>query len=155
MEMLKARAGINLMHVPYKGGAPATTATVAGEVAAMFAGTSVAAQIRAGKLRGLAVAGTKRSVEFPDLPAIGEFYPGFSNSIWLGLFAPAGLPEPILIKLRTEVNKLLAQPDLKEKFNRAGGLEPYITTPAEFAALIRADYAKFSKVVKDVGAAVD
>ena len=92
---------------------------------------------------------------FPELPTIGEFYPGFSNSIWLALCAPAGMPEPILTRLRTEVNKLLAQPDMKEKFSNAGALEPFITTPAEFAALIRADYAKYGKVVKDVGATVD
>ena len=155
MEMLKARAGINLVHVPYKGGTPAATATVAGEVAAVFAGTSSAPQIKAGRLRAIAVASAHRSAVFPELPTIGEFYPGFSNSIWLALCAPAGMPEPVLSKLRTEVNKLLAQPDLKEKFSNAGALEPFITTPAEFAALIRADYAKYGKVVKDVGARVD
>jgi tripartite-type tricarboxylate transporter receptor subunit TctC len=155
MEMLKARAGIDLLHVAYKGGAPATTATVAGEVAAMFAGTSIASQIKAGRLRAVAVTGKTRSAEFPDLPTIGEFYPGWSNSIWLGLFAPAGTPEVILTKLRTEVSKVLALPNIKEKFNHAGGLEPYITTPDEFNALIRADYAKFGKLVKDVGATLD
>ena len=93
MEMLKARAGINLVHVPYRGGAPATTATMAGEVAAMFAGTSTAPQIKAGRLRALAVSGAKRSSAFPELPTIAEFYPGFENSIWLGLFGPAGMPQ--------------------------------------------------------------
>ena len=155
MEMLKARAGVNLVHVPYKGGTPATTAAVAGEVAAVFAGSSSAPQIKAGRLHAIAVASAKRSTVFPDLPTIGEFYPGFSNSICLALCAPAGTPEPILARLRSEVNKLLAQPDLKEKFSNAGALEPFITTPAEFAALIRADFAKYGKVVKDVGAKVD
>ena len=92
MEMLKARAGINLVHVPYKGGTPAAVATVAGEAAAMFAGSSSAPQIKAGRLRAIAVAGAERSALFPDLPTIGEFYPGFSNSIWLALCAPAGCP---------------------------------------------------------------
>jgi tripartite-type tricarboxylate transporter receptor subunit TctC len=155
MEMLKARAGINLVHVPYKGGTPASNAAVAGEVAAVFAGSSSAPQIKAGRLHALAVASAKRSAVFPGLPTIGEFYPGFSNRIWLALCAPAGTPEPILARLRGEVNKLLAQPDIKEKFGNAGALEPFITTPAEFAALIRADYAKYGKVVKDVGATVD
>jgi tripartite-type tricarboxylate transporter receptor subunit TctC len=155
MEMLKTRAGINLVHVPYKGGTPAATATVAGEVAAVFAGSSSAPQIKAGRLRAIAVASAARSPAFPELPTIGEYYPGFSNSIWLALCAPAGLPEPVLTRLRSEVNKLLAQPDIKEKFSNAGALEPYITTPAEFATLIRADYAKYGKVVKDVGATVD
>jgi tripartite-type tricarboxylate transporter receptor subunit TctC len=155
MEMLKARAGINLVHVPFKGGTPAVLATVAGEVAAVFAGSSSAPQIKAGRLRALAFASPARSPLFPELPTIGEYYPGFSNSIWLALCAPAGLPEPVLTRLRSEVNKLLARPDIKEKFSNAGALEPYITTPAEFAALIRADYAKYGNVVKDIGATVD
>src|SRR5881396_405518 len=113
MEMLKARAGIDLVHVPYRGGSPATAATLAGEVAAMFSGTSSAPQIKAGRLRALAVAGARRSPSFPDLPTIGEFYPGFENSIWLGLFGPAGMPEDVLNRLRTEVRRALESPDVK------------------------------------------
>ncbi len=155
MEMLKQRAGIELVHVPYRGGAPATTATVAGEVAAMFAGSSTAPQIRAGNLRALAVTGEKRSASFPELPTIGEFYPGYSNSIWLALFAPAGTPEPILARLHAETSKALAQPDLKDKYNKAGGLEPYISAREEFARRITSDYAKFGKLVKEVNIKVD
>ena len=155
MEMLKQRAGINLVHVPYKGGTPATIATVGGETMAMFAGTSTAPQIRAGKLRALAVTGAKRSAAFPDLPTIGEFYPGYEVTIWLGLFAPAGTPPAVLTRLRAEIGKALAQPDLKEKLTVAGGLEAFATTPAEFAALIRRDYDKYGKVVRDVGVKVD
>ena len=155
MEMLKQRAGLELVHVPYRGGAPATTATVAGEVAAMFAGSSTAPQIRAGNLRALAVTGEKRSASFPDLPTIGEFYPGYSNSIWLALFAPTGTPEAVLTRLHAETSKALAQPDLKDKYNKAGGLEPYISTRAEFAKRIADDYAKFGKLVKDVNITVD
>src|SRR5260221_318236 len=84
MEMLKARAGFDMVHVPYKGGSPATAATVAGEVAAMFSGTSSAPQIRSGRLRALAVTGQHRSDIFPDLPTISEFYPGYEVTIWLG-----------------------------------------------------------------------
>jgi len=155
MEMLKQRAGINLLHVPYKGGAPAATATVAGETAAMWAGSSNAPQIKAGRLRALAVSGAKRSALYPDLPTIGEFYPGFENSIWLGLFGPAGIPEATLNRLRTEIRRALELPEVKEKMNSAGGLDPYITTPEEFQALIRRDYAKYAKVVKDVGIKLD
>jgi tripartite-type tricarboxylate transporter receptor subunit TctC len=155
MEMLKQRAGINLLHVPYKGGAPAATATVAGETAAMWAGSSNAPQIKAGRLRALAVSGAKRSALYPDLPTIGEFYPGFENSIWLGLFGPAGIPEATLSRLRSEIRKTLEMPDVKEKMNSAGGLDPYITTPEEFQALIRRDYAKYAKVVKDIGIKLD
>ncbi|HSD54627.1 MAG TPA: tripartite tricarboxylate transporter substrate binding protein, partial [Burkholderiales bacterium] len=155
MEALKQRAGINLVHVPYKGGAPATTATVAGEVAAMFAGTSTAPQIKAGKLRALAVTGARRSAVFPDLPTIGEIYPGYEMTIWLGLFAPAETPAPVLERLREEVANALASPDVVEKLGRAGGLHPFVTTPAEFAALIQRDYEKYGKLVREIGIRAD
>jgi tripartite-type tricarboxylate transporter receptor subunit TctC len=155
MEMLKQRAGINLLHVPYKGGAPAATATVAGDTAAMWAGSSNAPQIKAGRLRALAVSGAKRSAQYPDLPTIGEFYPGFENSIWLGMFGPAGMPEATLSRLRNEIRRALEMPEVKEKMNAAGGLDPFVTTPEEFQALIRRDYAKYAKVVKDVGIKLD
>jgi len=155
MEALKQRAGINLVHVPYKGGAPATTATIAGEVAAMFAGTSTAPQIKAGRLRALAVTGAKRSHLFPDLPAIGEVYPGYEMTIWLGLFAPAGTPDPVLARLREEVAKALASTDVRDKLNNAGGLQAFATTPAEFAALIKSDYDKYGKLVRDIGVKID
>ena len=155
MEMLKARAGIDLLHVPFKGGSPATTATVAGDTQAMFSGTSTSAQIKAGKLRALAVTGAKRSSDFPDLPTIGEFYPGYEVTIWLALFAPAGTPQPIIERLRTVVAKALVSPEFKEKLNAAGGLEPFVSTPEEFAALIRRDYDKYGKIVKTVGIKVD
>jgi tripartite-type tricarboxylate transporter receptor subunit TctC len=155
MEMLKQRAGIDLVHVPYRGGAPAAAAAVAGDVAAMWAGSSNAPQIKAGRLRALAVSGAARSALYPELPTIGEFYPGFANSIWLGLFGPAGIPEAVLAKLRAEIKRALESSDLKEKFNAAGGLEPYVLAPEEFAALIRSDHAKYAKVVKDVGVRID
>jgi tripartite-type tricarboxylate transporter receptor subunit TctC len=155
MEMLKVRAGINLVHVTYRGGAPATTAAVAGEVAAMWAGSSNAAQIKAGRLRALAVSGSKRSVQYPELPTISEFYPGFENSIWLGVFAPTGLPEPVLERLRAEIRRALDSGDVKQRLNSSGGLEPYVLSPGEFAALIRRDYDKYAKVVKDLGVKVD
>src|SRR6185503_7229867 len=103
----------------------------------------------------LAVSGAKRSALYPDLPTIGEFYPGFENSIWLGLFGPAGIPEATLSRLRSEIRRALELPEVKEKMNSAGGLDPYITTPEEFQALIRRDYAKYAKVVKDVGIKLD
>ena len=155
MEMLKQRAGIDLVHVPFKGGSPATIVTVAGETMAMFAGTSTAPQIRAGRLRALAVTGARRSSAFPDLPTIGEHYPGYEVTIWLGLFGPAGMPRPVVDRLRAEANKALATRDAKERLNAAGGLEPYVTTPAAFAALIRRDYDKYGRLVKDIGAKVE
>jgi len=155
MEMLKQRAGINLLHVPFKGGAPAAAATVAGDTAAVWSGSSNAPQIKAGRLRPLAVSGAKRSEQYPDLPTIGEFYPGFENSIWLGLFGPAGMPENVLTRLRSEIRRVLESPDVKQKMNAAGGLDPYLTTPQEFSALIRRDHEKYAKVVKDIGIKLD
>ena len=155
MEILKQRAGIDLLHVPFKGGSPATVATVAGDTVAMFAGTSTTTQIKAGKLRALAVTGARRSAEFPDLPTIGEFYPGYEVTIWLALFAPAGTPDTVLVPLRAAVQKALTSPDVRQKLNAAGGLEPFVTTPDEFAGLIRRDYDKYGKIVQSIGIKVD
>jgi tripartite-type tricarboxylate transporter receptor subunit TctC len=155
MEMLKRRAGIDMVHVPYKGGSPATMATVSGETAAMWAGSSNAGQIKAGKLRALAVSGASRSPQHPELPTIGEFYPGFANSIWLGIFGPAGLPEPVVERLRVELKRALESAEMKQKFNSAGGLEPYVVQGAEFNDLIRRDYEKYGKVVKEIGVKLD
>jgi len=155
MEMLKQRAAIELMHVPYKGGAPATTATLAGETQVMFSGTSVSPQVKAGKLRAIASSGAKRSEAFPDVPAIGEFYPGYDATIWLGLFAPAGTPEPIMDRLRAEVGMALASPEVRQKLNTAGGLQPLALKPPEFAALIESDSAKYGKMVRELGITLD
>src|SRR6266852_1763531 len=155
MEMLKRRAGIELIHVPYKGGGPATVALLAGEVPVMFGGNSVTGHIKAGRLRGLAVAGKKRSAAFPDLPTLGEIFPGFEVTAWIGIFTPAGVPAPVLSRLHGETNRLLSSADVREKIGKVGGLEPFISTPEEFAALIRAEYLKYGEVVRAVGAKID
>ena len=122
--MFKQRAGIDLMHVPYRGGGPAGTATVAGETAVVLAGASSAGLLQGGQLRGLATTGRKRSPLFPELPMIADFYPGYDVTIWLGLFAPAGTPEPIVAKLRNEVHKALS---------RSGADEASSTSPARWS----------------------
>jgi len=155
MEMLKQRAGIDLLHVPFKGGGPATTALLAGEIAAAFGGNSVTGHVRAGKLRALAVAGKQRSAAFPDVPRLAEFYPGFEVTPWLGLFAPAGVPAPAMAKLRDTTHRVLADATTAERIRRVGGLEPYISTPEEFAALLRAEYARYGEIVKSVGVKID
>lgn len=155
MEMFKARAGLDLLHVPYKGGTPATTATIAGETVAMFSGTSNSALIKAGKLRALAVSGTQRSKAMPDVPTIAEFYPGFDNTIWIGLFAPQGTPEPVLQRLRQEVAVALRAPELIEAFAKAGGIEPLQTTPAQMQDQIRRDQAKYSQLIRDLHLTLD
>ena len=155
MERLKARAGFNAVHVPYKGGAPATTATVAGEVQAMMSGTSTAAQIKAGRLRALAFTGPQRSRALPDVPTVAEFYPDFVMVQWYGLFAPAGTPEPVLTRLHEETHKVLFLPDVQERLANAGGVEPWITKPEEFGAEMRSEFATYGKLVKEVGAKID
>jgi len=155
MEMLKQRANINLLHVPFKGGGPATTALIAGDVAAAFGGNSVTSHVRAGRLRALAVAGKTRSPAFPDVPRLAEFYPGLEVTPWLGIFAPAGVPQAVIARLHEATNAVLADAATAEKIRRVGGLEPYSSTPDKFAALLRAEYAKYGEIVKSVGAKVD
>jgi len=152
---LATLAGIELVHVPYKGGGPATVALLAGEVPVMFGGNSVTAHIKAGRLRGLAVAGKKRSVALPELPTLSEFYPGLEVTAWIGIFAPANVPAPVLARLHGEVNRLLVGAQLRDKVLAVGGLEPFVTTPDEFTALIRAEYAKYGEVVKTTGVKID
>jgi tripartite-type tricarboxylate transporter receptor subunit TctC len=155
MEMLKQRAGIDLLHVPFRGAAPATQATVAGDTKVLFSGSASAPLIQSGQLRALATSGKNRSKRFPDLPTIGEFYPGYAIDIWLGLFAPAATPEAVVTALRTEIHKLMARPDFAEKLNVSGSLEPLVLSPADFAALIRSDYEKYGKVVKEIGIKIE
>lgn len=155
MEVLKARAGVDLLHVPFKGGGPATAALLAGEVSVMFGGNSVAGHIKSGRLRALAVAGKQRSAAYPELPRLGELYPGLEVTPWLALFSPAATPAPVVNRLRAETYRLLADADLREKIRNVGGLEPYPTTPEQFAALLREEHAKYGDIVKTAGAKID
>ena len=155
MEMLKARAGFDMLHVPYKGGTPATTATIGGETVAMFSGTSNATLIKAGKLHALATTGKLRSKALPDVPTIGETFPGFENTIWIGLFAPAGTPPAVVQKLREEVAKALNAPDLIDSFQKAGGIEPLHTSLDEMQNMIKRDQARYSKIIRELQLKVD
>jgi tripartite-type tricarboxylate transporter receptor subunit TctC len=153
MEMLKSHAGINLLHVPYKGGGPALVAFLGGEVSAMFGGSSAAPHVRSGKMRALALAG-KRNPAYPDLPALSEFYPGVEVLPWLGLFAPVGLPGPIMGKIRAETARLLADPAARERIHGIA-LDPFVTTPQEFAAFVRAEHRKYGEVVRAARIKID
>jgi tripartite-type tricarboxylate transporter receptor subunit TctC len=155
MEMLKRRAGIDLVHVPYKGGGPAALGVIAGDVAAMFGGGSVTPLVQTGKLRGLATSGPRRSALLPDLPAIAEFYPGYEVSLWQGLFAPVGTPAAIVEQLRTEIRAILTGPEYAAKLAAAGSGEPLITTPEEFAARLRSDYEAYGRVIREIGAKIN
>ncbi|MDI1345687.1 MAG: tripartite tricarboxylate transporter substrate binding protein [Pseudolabrys sp.] len=150
MAVLRQRAGFDLLQVTYRGGSPSMQATIAGETQVLFAGGESAGQFEAGTLRPLAMSGKARSKRYPDLPTIGEFYPGYAVDIWLGLFAPAGTPEPIVAKLREAVQTSLAKPEVAAKVNVSGSLEPLILKPAEFSDLIRKDNEKFGKLIKEL-----
>src|SRR5215470_2187849 len=155
MELLKQQAGIDLVHVPYRGGGPAAIGVMAGDVAAMFGGGSVAPLVQAGKLKGLAVSGPRRSAMLPDLPTIAEVYPGYEVTIWQGLFAPIGTADAIVARLRSELAAILAEPEFAQKLAAAGSGEPYVTTLADFVTRIRSDHARYGKLIKDIGLAVD
>jgi tripartite-type tricarboxylate transporter receptor subunit TctC len=151
MELLKQHVGIDLIHVPYRGGGPAALGLVAGEVSAMFGGGSLVPTVQAGKVRGLASTGTVRNPAAPELPTINEVYPGYEVLIWHGLFVPAGTPQPIIDRLRAEIQVVLAQPEFAKRLADAGAGEPYVTTPEEFAARMKSDYEKYGRLIRSIG----
>jgi tripartite-type tricarboxylate transporter receptor subunit TctC len=155
MEMLKQRAGINMVHVPYKGGAPEVTAAISGEVSAALTSSVSSTFVRAGKLRALAVTGAHRLPSLPDVPTVSEFYPGLEVSSWFGIFGPAGLPEPVLEKLRANIALVLAMPEVRKRFQAAGEFVPFVMTPKQFTDRIDSDYDKFGKLVDQIGIQVD
>jgi tripartite-type tricarboxylate transporter receptor subunit TctC len=152
-EMLKMRAGLDMLHVPYKGAGPAVTDLIGGQVMLMFAGgPSAAAQVKGGRLKLLATSGAKRLAAFPGVPTVAEAgVPGFEVSAWWGVLAPAKTPPAIVTRLNREIVAQLGSAEVKDGF-AAQGAEPVITTPSEFGAFIRAEHAKWAKVVQDSGA---
>jgi tripartite-type tricarboxylate transporter receptor subunit TctC len=155
-ELLKSMAGVDLVHVPYKGSAPALNDLVAGQVSLMFDLVLTAApHIKSGAVRGLAVTGTQRSAVLPDLPTVAETgLPGYEVSAWFGIFAPAGLPQPVAKRLNAEFVKVMQQPDLKQRLASLGA-DPLTSTPEEFATYLRSEIDKWAKVVKVSGMKVD
>jgi tripartite-type tricarboxylate transporter receptor subunit TctC len=155
-EMFKRQAGIDMVHVPYKGAAPALTDLLGGQVSVYFASGPVAAgQLKGGRIRAIAVTGGKRSPTMPEVPTVAESgLPGFDASSWYGVLAPAGTPKEIITKLHAESVKAMQSPDLKERMTAEGG-EPIGSTPAEFAAFIRSETVKWARVIREAGAKVD
>ena len=154
-EMLKAMARIDIVHVPYKGNSAALTDLLGGRVQLFFSNLVTAMpHARAGRLRALAVSTAKRSQQVPELPTIAESgVPGYEMTNWIGLFAPAATPRPIVLRLNREVTAILEAPDLKERF-LAQGVDLAGSTPEAFAAFVRSELAKWRKVVKESGATV-
>ena len=156
MEMLKKQAGIQITHVPYKGGPAAILDLIGGHIQVMFDNApGQLPHIRSGKTRALAITAAKRNAQLPELPTMIEAgVPGFEVTSWYGVFAPARVPEPILKKLSTELVRALNLPEIKARMAEHG-VEPAPTTRAEFAAFQKAEVARWAQVVKDSGAAVD
>ncbi len=150
--MFATLAGIHVVHIPYKGGGPSVAAVVAGEAQWVF--TPIAGplpQVKAGRLRALAVGGAQRSSVAPDIPTVAESgLPGYNSNGWNGIMGPAGLAPAIVGKLHAAIAKALASSGLKEQF-AAQGAEPYGDTPAQFARHVRDEYVRFGKAVKDAG----
>ncbi|HET7190891.1 MAG TPA: tripartite tricarboxylate transporter substrate binding protein [Pseudolabrys sp.] len=154
-ELFKYMTGTKIVHVPYRGGAPAITDLMAGHVDLMFESLqSIAPFARDGKVRALGVSGASRSPAFPDLPTIGETVRGYLAPTWTGVIAPAGVPRPIVEKLNTAINKALGSDSFKEKFAKIGD-EPAGGTPEDFAETIRTDSAKWGDVVRRSGAKLE
>ncbi|SDH40239.1 Tripartite-type tricarboxylate transporter, receptor component TctC [Variovorax sp. OV700] len=155
-EMLNSMAGISLQHVPYKGVAPALNDVLGGQLPIVFASLpSALSHIKAGKLRALAISGDKRSPVLPDVPAIGEAVPGYNGTLWIGLFAPAGVPADVLATLQDATRKALVAKDLRDKLDQQGVEIAAPTTPDQFSKLLQDDLAKWARIVKASGAAVD
>ena len=147
-EMFMAMTGAKMLHVAYKGAAPATTDLISNRVQVMFDNMpSIIGHIRGGKLRALAVTTEKRSPELPDVPTVSETVPGYEASALFGMGAPAKTPPEIIAKLNTEINAVLADPEVKKRLTELGG-EPLITKPDEFGAMMKAETEKWEKVVK-------
>jgi tripartite-type tricarboxylate transporter receptor subunit TctC len=156
MALFVSMAGIDIVHVPYKGGVPQVTALVSGETQASLATIStVITHIRNGRLRPLGVSSAKRSKTLPDVPTISEAgVPGYEMAPWIGVFAPAGTPKPIVDRLNAEINKALHEPDIVQKLE-AQALDPWPSTPEEFSRKIRADFEKYAKLIKLSGAKIE
>jgi tripartite-type tricarboxylate transporter receptor subunit TctC len=147
-ELFKMTTGINLVHVPYRGSAPALTDLLGGQVQVYFPGmTGTIEYIRSGKLRALAVTTATRAQALPDLPTVGEFVPGFEASQWYGLGAPKDTPAAIVDKLNKEINAALADPKIKDRLSDLGGMI-LGGSPADFGKLIADDTEKWSKVIR-------
>jgi tripartite-type tricarboxylate transporter receptor subunit TctC len=154
-ELFKSLAGVDLVHVPYKGSAPAVTDLLGGQVQVMFDNApNVLPHVRAGKLRALAVSTAARSAFAPDLPAVAETVPGFDVEVWFGVVAPAGVPREVIGRLNADINAVLALPEVKNRFAEQG-VRVIGGSPESFGAYLQAQTRRWAKVVKDAGLQVE
>jgi tripartite-type tricarboxylate transporter receptor subunit TctC len=156
MEMLQAMTGISLVHIPYKGTAPAMTDLLGGQVTVMFNSIpTVLPHVRSGRIRGLAVGSATRSAAAPEIPTVAEAgVPGFEYVTWYGLFAPGGTPKDIVMKLNAQVVQMLADPELAQRF-ASQGVEPSATSPEELRRYARAERERWRTVIKTMNIRID
>jgi tripartite-type tricarboxylate transporter receptor subunit TctC len=155
-EMLKAMAGINIVHVPYKGGAASITDLIAGQVQLVISSApSVVPHVKSGRLRALAVGSAKRTPALPEVPTVAESgVPGYEYTTWYGIFAPRKTPAPIVAKLNAEIVRMLADPQVSQRFQSQGG-DPASSTPAELTAYMKAETARWQRVIKTAGIRIE
>lgn len=155
-ELFKSMAGVDVVHVPYKGGGAAVADVIGGHVVFSFASMpSAIPHVRAGRLRALAVAPAQRVASVPDLPTVAESgLPGFASEDWQGLVAPARTPGEVIARLNAEVHRVLGATDLRERLD-AQGFQVRLSTPQQFADLIRSESAKWARIVREAGIRVD
>ncbi len=154
-EIFKRAANIDMLHVPYKGGAPAVLDTVANQTQVLFtAGTQALPHVKSGKLTLLAVTEPKRASLLPDVPAVAETLPGFNMSVWYGAYGPAGMPREIVMRLNAEIAKALAVPEVRARMD-AMGVEVVSSSPEQHAATLRQDAERFDKIIKELKIKLD
>ena len=149
--LFEKAAGVKMMHIPYRGGAPAVLDTVAGRTQVLFsAGTQTLPHVQTGKLKLLAVTEEKRSPLLPDVPTVAETLPGYELSVWYGAFGPAGMPPELTARLNREINLILKRPDVIKKMGDMGVLLTE-TTPEQFGQILTRDADKYGKLIKELG----
>jgi tripartite-type tricarboxylate transporter receptor subunit TctC len=148
--LFEKTAGIQMLHVPYKGGAPAVTDTVGGQTQLLFsAGTQTLSHVKVGKLKLLAVTERERSPLLPNTPTVAETLPGYELAVWYGAFGPAGMPHELVVRLNREINRILALPEVREKM-AAIGVAVTQSTPEGFAAVLRKDADRYGKLIREL-----
>jgi tripartite-type tricarboxylate transporter receptor subunit TctC len=147
-ELLKYMTGIELLHVPYKGGGPAMTAAMGGQTQLIISTMlGLMSHVRSGKLRPIAITSAKRSPAAPDIATVAETVPGYEHEPWNGMFAPAGIPQPVLAKVSAEVTRAVHSPEIKKVFESEGAT-PVGSSPEEFGKVLRSEIEKWIKVAK-------
>ncbi|WP_042877462.1 Bug family tripartite tricarboxylate transporter substrate binding protein [Cupriavidus necator] len=149
--LFEKMAGVQMLHVPYKGGAPAVVDTVAGQTQLLFsAGTQTLPHVKGGKLRLLAVTESKRSPLLPNVPTVAETVPGYELAVWYGAFGPKGMPADLTARLNREINAVMSLPEVKAKMN-AIGVETATSTPQQFSTILHRDADRYGKLIRELG----